>query len=319
MNRDELKRLIQGPVSPVPTPFDDDFEVDHGIMADLTRWWVDSGVVAGKAVIKVAAQAGEGEKLRENEGPALVRTVVQAAGGKAAIMGAIHHKDTVRAVDDAKQLQDLGVIGLQISAPIFNSPDQNDHLRHYEAISNAIEVGILIYNTPWWPYGSIYPETFRKMVDFEHVVAIKWAVPEGASFEDIFELKDTFNIIDNTVQPVENHKLGGRGYIQNEIAAYPAHDLKIWELLEAGSYDEAQQLFDSVVPKLRAFGGSVGKRTGHKAGTKAIMELMGRPVGPQRPPAEPLDERESAELRDLVAGFGWPLAERAPAAAAAGD
>ena len=319
MNRNELRRLIQGPVSPVPTPFDNNFEVDHGIMADLTRWWVESGVVAGKAVIKVAAQAGEGEKLREAEGPALVRTVVQAAGGKAAIMGAIHHKDTVRAVEDAKRLQDLGVIGLQISPPIFNSPDQNDHLRHYEAISDAIDVGILIYNTPWWNYGSIYPETFRKMVDFEHVVAIKWAVPEGAEFEDIFELKDTFNIIDNTVHPVQTHKLGGRGYIQNEIAVYPPHDLKIWELLESGSYDEAQELFDSVVPKLRAFGASVGKRSGHKGGAKAMMRLMGRPVGQQRPPAEPLDEQEMAELRDLVVGFGWPLSERAPAAAAAGD
>ena len=315
MDRAELKKLIVGPVAPVPTPFDDDYEVDLGKMAELVQWWVESGAVAGKCVIKIGAQAGEGEKLREAEGPALLRTAVQAAGGKASIMGAIHHKDTIRAVDDVKRAQDLGAMGLQISSAIFNSPNQDDHLHHYEAISDASEIGVMVYNTPWWPYGSIFVDTFRKMVDFEHIVAIKWAVPEGAEFEDIFELKDTFNIIDNTVQPIRNHKLGGRGYVQNELGVYPTHDLRIWELMEAGRYDEAETLFDSVVPKLRAFGEEIGKRSGHRGGAKAMMKLMGRPIGPTRPPATPLDAQEMSELRDLIGGFGWPLAE--PVAAAA--
>ena len=316
MDRAELRRLIVGPVAPVPTPFDENFDVDLGKMAELTRWWVESGAVAGKCVIKIGAQAGEGEKLRESEGPALLRTAVQAAAGKASIMGAIHHKDTVRAVEDVKKAQDLGAMGLQISAAIFNSPNQDDHLRHYEAISDASEIGVMIYNTPWWPYGSMYPDTFRKMADFEHIVAIKWSPPEGVEYEEIFELKDTFNIIDNTVQPVRNHKLGGRGYVQNEIGVYPAHDLKIWDLMEAGRYDEAEALFDSVVPKLRAFGGKIGKSSGHKGGAKAMMKLMGRPIGEQRPPATPLDANEMTDLRDLMTEFGWPLVEEAAAAAA---
>ena len=316
MDREELKRLIVGPLAPVPTPFDDDFEVDYGLMAELTRWWVDSGVVAGKAVIKVAAIGGEGDKLREAEWPALLRTVVQAADGKAAVMGAIHHKDTVRAIEDAKRAQDLGAIGMQISPAIFNSPGQDDHLRYFEAISDAIDIGIMIYNNPWWRFGSIFPETFAKMADFEQVAAIKWAVPDGYTYEDIYELKDTFNIIDNTVQPVLNHKMGGRGYIQNEIGAYPPHDLRIWELMEAHRYDEAQELFDSVVPKLRAFGAKVSKQSGHRGGTKAALALMGRPIGGIRPPTEPLDAGETEELRQLLISFGWPVVDSASAAAA---
>ncbi len=316
MDRNALKKLIQGPIAPVPTPFDEDYEVDFGMMADLTEWWVESGAVAGKAVIKVAAVAGEGDRLRDWELPALVRTVVQASKGKAAVMSAIHHKDTVRAVEDAKRAQDLGAIGIQISPPIFNSPDQNDHLRHYEAISNAIEIGVMIYNTPWWRFGAIYPETFRKMADLEHIAAVKWSPPDGFAYEDLFDLKDTFNIIDNTVSPVLNHKMGGRGYIQNELGVYPFHDLRIWDLMEEGRYDEAQRLFDSVVPKLRAFGSRIKERSGHSGGAKAVMALMGRPIGLPRPPSEPLDERETAELRDLVIGFGWPVPDAGQAAAA---
>ena len=59
-----------------------------------------------------------------------------------------------------------------------------------------------------------------------------------------------------------------------------------------------------------------GKRSGHRGGAKAVMEIMGRPIGLPRPPAEPLDERENAELRDLVIGFGWPVPDAGQAAAA---
>jgi 4-hydroxy-tetrahydrodipicolinate synthase len=309
VDRNEARQLIQGPIAVVPTPFDDNLDVDYGLMAELTQWWVESGVVTGKGVIKAASQAGEGEKLRESEWLRLCETVVKASGGKATVMAAIHHRDTVRAIEDAKRAQDIGVVGLQISAPIFNSPSQDDNLRFYEAVSDAIDIGIMVYNTPWWPYGGMTPETFRKMVDFKSIAAIKWSPPEGYAYEDLFDLADTFNIIDNTVSPIRNHKLGGRGYVQTVTAEHPPFDLRVWELMEAGRYDEAQALYESVVPPIRAFDSRVKSTSGHRGGSKEIMALMGRPIGRHRPPAEPLDAGEREELRQLIDGFGWPLAE----------
>ena len=58
MNREELSKLIVGPIATVPTPFDDDYEVDFGRMHDLTQQWVDEGIVKGKGVIKIAGGDG---------------------------------------------------------------------------------------------------------------------------------------------------------------------------------------------------------------------------------------------------------------------
>ena len=91
MDREELKRLIVGPMATVGTPFDDDFEVDYGKMAELTKWWVESGLVKGTAVIKVAAAMGEGPQLRDHEWQGLLRTAVQASDGKATIMCGLHY------------------------------------------------------------------------------------------------------------------------------------------------------------------------------------------------------------------------------------
>ena len=84
------------------------------------------------------------------------------------------------------------------------------------------------------------------MKDAEHVTAIKWAVPEGMDYDTMREFAHIFNVIDNSNQPVRCHKLGGAGYISSLIAAYPHHDLLVWQLLEQHRYEEAQEEVDRV-------------------------------------------------------------------------
>jgi len=308
MRREELKKLIMGPILTAPTPFDDEFEVDFGKMAAATQFWVENGLVAGKSVIKVAAAMGEGPMLSDDEWPYLLRTVVQAAGGKAAITCGIHYKDTKRTIEDAKRAQDLGAIGLQITPPVFNNPTQDDILRYFEAVSDAIDIGIMIYNNPWFPHGNVLPETLLKMADFEHVAAVKWSVPEGQDYEDMRKFADIFNVIDNTASPVRCHKLGGRGYVQTTVGSYPPHALHIWELLESHRYDEAKVQYEKVMVPLRKLYDKFSQRSGGQARLeKGMMALMGRPMGASRPPSLPLSGDEMAELRQLLLSFGWPV------------
>ena len=326
MDREEIKQLIVGPMATVPTPFDDDFEVDYAKMRDLTQWWVENGLVKGKAVIKVAATMGEGPQLRDDEWPTLLRTAARAAEDKAAIVCGLHYKDTIRAVEDAKKAQDNGAIGLQISPPIFNAPTQDDTLRHFEDISNAIDIGILAYPVWYLSWGGIHLETFRRMVDFEQVVGIKWYAPEPGTYkmpfttspdpiikyEDIFELADIVNIIDNAGTPILNHRLGGKGYINHTSDIYPPHDLKLWELMESGRYDEADALWESAEVPWRKFANKVSQRTGGQAVVKkGMLAVMGHPPGASRPPSLPLTAEELAELYEMMAGWGWPVAEKA--------
>ena len=245
------------------TPFDDDFEVDHGRLHEIAQWWVENGAVTGKAVLKVASLMGENAQLRDSEWPPLLRTVVQAASGKVPIVcGSAHHKDTLRTIEDAKIAQDLGAIGVQVPPPMHNDPTQDDVLRFYEAVSDAIDVGIMVYQNHWFPHSGVLAETLRKMVDFEHVVAIKWSSFEGCPDEAMKDLSQHFNLIENGSDRVGFHKRGGRGFLDKTAVAYPPHELKMWELLEAGKYDEARALWDAVDVPLRSLADRIGARSG---------------------------------------------------------
>ena len=319
MNREELKKLIVGPIATVPTPFDDDFEVDFGTMHELTQRWVEQGLVKGTAVIKVAAAMGEGPMLSDDEWPYLLRTVVRAADDKAAIVCGLHYKDTKRTIEDAKRAQDMGAHALQVCPPVFNLPSQGDLLDYFGDLSDAIDIGIMVYHTHWLSGGRIEVDTIMKMADFGQVAAIKWSAPEDVDYDEMAKFSGIFNVIDNGGGPVRCHQLGGRGYINITLETYPPHDLKIWDLLESKRYDEAKTLFDSVNEPLRAFAEKLDRRSGGQGRLKkGMMALMGQPVGSSRPPSKPLNQEEMDELREILVSFGWPAQARAGHTVAAG-
>lgn len=317
MNRSELQKVIVGPIATVPTPFDKDFEIDYGRMYELTQGWIENGLVKGKSVIKVAAAMGEGPMLRDDEWPYLLRTTVQAAGDRGTVLCGLHYKDTKRTIEDAKRAQDMGAIALQVCPPIFNMPSQSDLLHYFSDLSDAIDIGIMVYCTHWMPGGRVEVDTILKMADFEQVAAIKWSEAEGIAYEEMSKFSGIFNVIDNGGGPAECHRLGGRGYINLTAESYPPHDLKVWELLENKQYDDATALVESVDAPLRDFYEKVSSRTGGQGVVKkGIMALMGQHVGASRPPSEPLTLIEMEELRGILLSFGWPVQATAAEAAA---
>ena len=308
MNRNELRNVFKGVVGVTITPYDDDYEVDYGKMYDLTQWWVENGMVRGKAMLKVASVMGEFPQLRDDEWPPLIRTVVQAAKGKIDIIAGSHYKDTKRTIEDSLRAQDLGAIALQIAPPAFNDPNQDDILRFYSDLSDAIDIGVMVYNTPWQKHGAINAETLHKMADFEHIVAIKWANHDDCQPAEMPALSKKFNMIENGNDRVGFHKAGGDGFLDKSSIAYPPHELKMWELLEANQYDEAQNLWDTIDAPIQALAQKAGKVSGGQARfKKMLMNAMGHGVGDQRLPTLPASESEMNELKSLLSSLGWPV------------
>ena len=308
MDREELRKLIVGPIGAVSTPFDEGLEVDLGAMHEMVQMMIDSGVCNGKGAIKIASALGEGPMLRETEWPALLRTAVNAAGGKAPVMFGIHDKDTLWSIDQAKRAQDLGAVALQVTPPIYNIPTQQDMYDYFYDLSNAIDIGIMIYHTTWMPGGSIETDTFLRMADIDNVVAVKWGGSSEGVYDDMTKFVHIFNVIDNSANPVRCAELGGHGYVQTTLDVYPQQDLRVWELIQEERYDEARTLYHSVYDDIRSMYEKVSKRTGGQSVVlKGLMSIMGHHAGTPRPPSKAMNDEEIAELREKVAGWGWPI------------
>ena len=305
MNREELRRIMQGVSVAVPTPFDKDYRLDLATARDLTQWWVEVGLGTSTSMIKLCSAWGQGPDLSDEEWPDLVRTVVDAGGPGANIMCGLKSKDTLRTIEDAKRAQDLGANSLQIELPYNHAPNQDQYVKHYTMISDAIDIGIMIYNTFWFGCDPIEPETMLRLRDAEHVAAVKWAYPDPEAYDRMKEFSHMFNVIDNSGDPAKCHQNGGRGFVSAFAPAYPADDLKIWELFEAKRYDEAQAIQDK---NDRILGPVSAKISGNSGGyrlAKGMMNIVGHPSGPPRLPTEPLSDEETALLRSAMQEMGW--------------
>ena len=309
MDREQLKKRIRGTPVTLPTAFDDDMKLDVARMADMTQWWVEQGVGTDVAALKTSAAMGEGPDLDDDEWPALLRAVADAAGSGATIICGLKPKNTLHTIEDARRAQDLGAVGLQIDLPFFHHSNQDDLVRHFTDISDAIDIGIMIYNTHWFCQNPqkeyMQAETMLRLKDAEHLTAIKWSVPAGEDFDQMRQFSDIFNVIDNTGQRVRLYKNGGAGYISSLIAVYPPHDHEVRSLLEAGRYEEAQAEMDRVNNALGPWLSKVGGRSGGYRSGKAMLAALGQPVGPPRPPTLPADEAEIAEGREVFEKLGW--------------
>ena len=308
MNREELKKIIRGAIVTMPTPFDDDFNVDIPRMSEITKWWVDQGLGTSKAPLKVAAAMGEGPDLSDDEWPHLLRAVVNAAPGKNVIC-AIQVKNTLATIEDAKKAQDLGAVGLQIDLPFLHHSNQDDLVRFFSDISEQIDIGIMIYNTHWFCQNPVAEylnaDTMLRLKDAEHVTAIKWSVPEGEDYDSMTKCSGEFNVIDNSGQHVRCFKNGGAGYISSLIPVYPAYDLELLDLLENGKYEEAQAKEDIVNDAFSEWNKKTHAKSGGYRQGKGLMAALGRPVGPPRPPTLPCDEKEIAEAKPILEKLGW--------------
>lgn len=305
MNREEIKKLIRGTPATVPTPFDDKYQVDYAKLTDLTKWWVEQGLGTDVAPIKTSAAMGEGPDLNDEEWPAILRTVVNAAPRGTKVICALKTKNTLHTIEDAKRAADLGAIGLQIDLPIFHHSNQDDYVRYFTDISDKIDIGIMIYNTWWFGCEHLEPDTILRLKDAEHVTAIKWSAPQGKNYDDMTKFSGIFNVIDNSGQAVRAHKNGGRGYISATIAAYPKFDLEVWKLLEAKKYDEAQAMLDKYRTPWSEWAKKASAKSGGYRQIKGLMRAIGKPAGDPRPPTLPCSEEEVADLKKVLKGMGW--------------
>ena len=314
MNREELKKKIRGMPVTLPTPFDSNMNVDFPVLADTTQWWVEQGLGTDETPLKTSAAAGEGPDLSDDEWPHILRTVVNAAGPGKNVMCGLKPKNTLHTIEDAKKAQDLGANGLQIDLPFFHHAKQDDNVRHFADISDAIDIGIMIYNTYWFcntpEREYMTAESMLRLKDAEHLVAIKWDVPEGEDYDQMTQFSHIFNVIDNSGDNVRCFENGGVGYIQSAcgnslIAVYPPHDLRMLPLLQQGKYDEfraeQKRVADALAPWFRKTGAVSG---GYRA-AKAMMAAIGHPVGPPRPPTLPCTDEDVAEVRDIMLRLGW--------------
>jgi len=293
MRPDELRQRLHGVIAFPVTPFKADLSLDlEGLRRNLRS-------LLEHALSAVVAAAGTGEfySLSPAEHLAVVKAVVEEAGGRVPVLAAAGFNGPI-AVDLARQAAAVGASGVLAFPPYYPNPDEDGLVAYYHSIAQATSLGMLIYTRDWFNPATALVERLAQMPNL-----IGWK--DGQADLRRFQL-----IRQRVGQRL--HWIGGAGddlvpgYYAMGIRAYtssianvaPRLSLRLHELASASKSEALTTLMNDLVIPLYALR---ARRKGYEVSVmKAMMDMIGLAGGPVRPPLVDLRSDELKSLGGMV-------------------
>lgn len=286
---------LKGICAALCTPFTEDGEkVDETALKDH----IDSMLDAGIHIILVCGGTGEFAYLRLEERKRIAEIASKHIDGRAGFMVQTSAINTADAIEFAKHAEGVGADCLLILPPYFEGPDNEGVYYHYEKISEAIKIPIMVYNIPEHSGIDVTPNFFKRLMEIDNIHYIKDSTGDIIRIQ---ELLTTGGKVFNGGDPIAFFSLlaGCPGCVWGAPNAMPKESVDLYNLVTSGKLGEARDLWGRMFPANHFFWTHV-----YNASVKAATNLSGRRVGPCRKPVQPLTDSEISELREALKPLG---------------
>src|SRR5215468_12577168 len=127
------------------TPFTADGSLDVDGAARLATYLVDE---QGNDGLVVNGNTGESPTTTDAEQEMLIRTVIDAVGDRARIVAGVGTNDTRHTIELARAAEKAGASGVLVVTPYYNKPPQAGLLAHFNAVADAVDTPVILYDIP---------------------------------------------------------------------------------------------------------------------------------------------------------------------------
>ena len=128
------------------------------------RALVEWQVTEGSAGLVPCGTTGEAATMTAEEHFEVVRVCVDQAKGRVPVLAGAGSNDTAVAIENVKAAKQVGADAVLMVPPYYNRPSQDGIFRHFEAIANATDLPIILYNVPSRTVTDIQPATMARIV-----------------------------------------------------------------------------------------------------------------------------------------------------------
>ena len=195
---------------------------------------------------------GENCSLEAEEKIDLLAATANSLGGALPLLAGVAETTTRGACRFAERAKAAGASGLMVLPAMVYRSSPPEVVHHIRAVADASGLPIMVYNNPV-SYGTdLRPECFAAFVDDARIVAIKESSDDPRRITDLrSRYGDRFALfcgVDNLV--LESYLAGIDGWVSGLVDAFPAENALLWDLLQAGAWDEARTLYRWYAPLL---------------------------------------------------------------------
>jgi 4-hydroxy-tetrahydrodipicolinate synthase len=282
------------------TPFGDDGALDLDVAVQLANWLVEHG----NEGLVIAGTTGESPTLTHDEQIELVAAVAGAVD--VPVVAGTGSNDTSAAIELTRRATEAGADGVLVVTPYYNRPSQASLLSHFKAVAAATELPVMLYDIPGRTGRKIETDTLLELAhDVDNIVALKDAAGDpGETAVFIAEAPDGFEVYsgdDALTLPLLSVGAVGCVGVATHWTGLEHQDM--FSAIDKGDLAAATAINQSL---LRSFAFETNLSAPNPLPSKAMMRMIGIPVGHGRPPmdVEPrgLDEAARTVLAPTIVG-----------------
>ncbi|MEK6349798.1 MAG: 4-hydroxy-tetrahydrodipicolinate synthase [Burkholderia sp.] len=277
---------------PIVTPFTSlaGEAVDHAALARLAKQYAEADIAGFVA----CATTGEGALLDAAEQADVFATLRAAAPCLPIVLG-LSHSATQGAVARARELAELAPDGLLVTPPTYVRPTQDGIRRHFEAVVQAADLPVLVYNIPYRTGVNVELDTLQALAADARIAGIKEC---GGSIDRMMRLAHetplrVFSGDDN--QNFAALCVGAHGAIASSAHLFPEWHVRAWRCVQQGDWAGARRIAVALQPLVRVL-----FEEPNPAPVKAALAAQARCADGLRLPFVPASEALRARMQAAI-------------------
>ena len=291
-----MEKKFQGVYAVLCTPFTQDDEIDEITLRKHLRYLLDEGKVHG---IIPTGSTGEFAALTEKERMSVAETTVDEVKGKVPVVVGTASVSTRKTIEYSQFAQKTGADGVMVVPPYYCHPNDREIFSHYKALSENIDIPIVIYNNPSTSGVDMQPSLIASLAEIDGISYVKESSGDMTRVAQIMRLcGDKMNMFCGCdTLAMEMFAVGVTGWIAPAANMLPQLCIELFELAAIQKdMAKAKKLYFKLLPLLTMF-----ESTGQYVQlTKAGMDILGRPVGIPRLPLQPPTKQARQGLNEIL-------------------
>ncbi|MEG2174604.1 MAG: 4-hydroxy-tetrahydrodipicolinate synthase [Oscillospiraceae bacterium] len=287
------KPIFTGAGVAIITPMFEDGSINYAELGRLIDWHVENKTDA----IIICGTTGESATMTDEEHAECIHFAVCHTAGRIPVIAGAGSNDTAYAVWLSREAKEAGADALLHVTPYYNKCSQTGLVRHFNAIADATDLPVILYNVPSRTGVSIKPSTYAELAKHPNIVATKEACGDISAIALTRALcGDELGVYsgnDDQIVPVLS--LGGLGVISVLSNICPATTHDICQLWFEGKTAQSAHLQIDFMELIGALFCDV-----NPIPIKEAVRLLGFSVGPCRLPLDELGVSNRKLLTDQM-------------------
>ena len=161
--------MIKGSIVALVSPMFEDGTIDY----DSYRNLIEMHIAAGTNAIVAVGTTGESPTVDYDEHNELVRVAVETAGGRIPVIAGTGSNSTKEAIELSAYAASVGADATLQVVPYYNKPTQEGLFQHFKAISDAVDIPIILYNVPGRTVADLKNDTVLRLLELPNIIGLK--------------------------------------------------------------------------------------------------------------------------------------------------